>query len=111
MQSPSDVFCAERIIGAAIVDRVKERIITPRNCETPERRARVVHGLNTVMNHQLVLAFIVNQTKLELHDVDAVIERWIRDAVMRRNEYPIVLRNKFKRFLIERAQLVGKVKR
>jgi hypothetical protein len=106
-----DALSNERIIGAEIVARVNECLITPRNCDTPERRARVVHGLNAVMNHQIVLAFIVNQTKLESHDVDAVIERWVRDAVMRRNEYPIVLRNKFKRFLIERAQLVGKVKR
>jgi len=40
-----------------------------------------------------------------------VIIRWVSDAVMRRREYPIVLKNKFKRFLIERAQLVGKLKR
>lgn len=101
----------ERIIGAAIVDRVYERLIVTANCDTPERRAMVTHGLVAVSNHQIVLAFIVNQTKLEFTDIDAVIVRWVRDAAMRRHEYPIVLRNKFKRFLIERALLVGKLKR
>ena len=102
---------AECVIGAAIIDRVYERLIIPENCCTPERRAMVTHGLVAVANHKIVLAFIVNQTKLEFHDVDAVIIRWVRDAVMRRREYPIVLKNKFKRFLIERARLVGKLKR
>lgn len=101
----------ERIIGAAIIDRVHERLIVLENCCTPERRAMVTHGLVTVANHKLVFAFIVNQTELEFHDVNAVIARWIRDAVMRRREVPIVLRNKFKRFLIERALLVGKLRR
>jgi len=101
----------EHTIAAAIIDRVLEHLIVPENCCTPERRAMVTHGLVAVANHRLVLAFIVNETKLEFHDVDAVIIRWVRDAVMRRREYPIVLKNKFKRFLIERAQLVGKLKR
>ena len=104
-------FDAERIIGAAIIDRVHERLIVPENCCTSERRAMAMNGIVAVANHKLVLALIVNQTKLEFHDVDAVIIRWVRDAVMRRREYPIVLKNKFKRFLIERAQLVGKLKR
>ena len=110
MQCGSDLR-AEQIIGAAIIDRVHERLLVPENCCTPERRAMVTHGIVAVANHKLVFAFIVNETKLEFHDVDAVIVRWVRAAVMRRREYPIVLKNKFKRFLIERAQLVGKLKR
>ena len=110
MQHGNDLS-REYVIGAAIIDRVRERLIVPENCCTPERRAMVTHGLVAIANHRLVLAFIVNQTKLEFHDVDVVIIRWVRDAVMRRREYPIVLKNKFKRFLIERARLVGKLKR
>jgi hypothetical protein len=90
------------IVGAAIVDRAKERLITPRNCGTPESRARVVHGLNAIMSRASEFGSIAYEARLRFNDIDAVIERWTRE-VMRRSTCPTVLKNTLKRFLIEKT--------